>query len=587
MPRAGGSSSSRARLRQLPEPRRRAAAIVARVRPHAVEAAAVGWVALAAARRRIGRGAGERRDPADVAELAAAVLGPSLITDGVRVLGPEADAVAALLADRWPQARALSSPADVGAQDAAVVLGLERLGSREAARQLAALHHARLVVVLTPVWPEGRAAAMAGAPIRTLRSRRWWLARAAEAGLTPALELRTPLARAGSVVLEPRPADPPPAPRPVARTRPEVVARINDDLSLGNSFAWISASIALGLADLGVPVSIAPTELSTSFDAERRERLAGLIERGPAPARVDAEIGWTHFWPQYQRPLGGRVPLALFAINYCFRGNDPAAFDPWLRQLVASPQPLAPISTFCRDVLLDAGVPAERLRIVPMGVTDGITASDGGMLPGARRLRLLHVTNAADLERNGTQLALDAFAAAFDPSDDVTLVVRDYGNYARDTDLAARALAGRGYDVRYWPVFFPQHRLGGFLGAFDALVAPFRGEGFGVKVLDAMACGLAPICPFFGGPRDFLDDDAAFRLDHELAPVRAGYDSDRLALGNEPQWAEPSADALATALRTALEAPDELERRGRRARERALGGFTWHHTAERILALLD
>jgi glycosyltransferase involved in cell wall biosynthesis len=366
-----------------------------------------------------------------------------------------------------------------------------------------------------------------------------------------------------------------------------VVVRIADDLSLGNSFAWITASIALALTDLGVPVSIAPTELSASFDAERRERLETLVEHGPAPARVDAEIGWTHFWPQYQRPLGGRVPLALFAINYCFRGSDPAAFDPWLRKLVASPQPLAPISTFCRDVLIDAGVPPERLRIVPMGVTDGVTATDGGALPGARRLRLLHVTNADDPERNGTPLALDAFAAAFDPDDDATLVVRDYVNYAPHTEAAAQALTSRGYDVRYWPVFFPQHRLGGFLSAFDALVAPFRGEGFGIKVLDAMACGLAPICPFFGGPRDFLDDDAAFRLDYKLAPVGAGYDSDRLALGNDPQWAEPSTDALVAALRTALDAPEELERRGRRARERAHGGFTWHHTAERIVALLD
>jgi glycosyltransferase involved in cell wall biosynthesis len=389
-------------------------------------------------------------------------------------------------------------------------------------------------------------------------------------------------------VFEPRTAAAPvPAPPPApSRPRPEVVVRIHDDLSLGNSFAWISASIALALSDLGVSVSIAPTALSASFDPERAERLRTLVEHGPAPARVDAEIGWTHFWPQYQRPLGGRVPLALFAINYAFGGRDPAAFDPWLRQLLASGQPLAPISAFCRDVLADAGVAQERLRIVPMGVTDGIPGAEPGRVPGVRRLRLLHVTNAADVERNGTDLALDAYAAAFEPGDDVTLVVRDYGRFAPDLARRAQSLAEGGHDVRYWPAFFPQHRLGRFLGAFDALLAPFRGEGFGIKLLDAMASGVAPIAPFFGGPRDFLHEDAAFPVAYDLAPVREGYDAERLELGNDPRWAQCRPEALAAALRAAYEDPEEVARRGDRARERALGGFTWRHTAERIVALL-
>jgi glycosyltransferase involved in cell wall biosynthesis len=557
----------------------------ARARLRAGEAARIPWQAGAGVRRAVAR-----REASPGAEALAALardaLGSGLAAGPVRVLGSGAAEVAAQLAAAGRPATAVTSPGD-----AVVLLDLHRLAPRASARRLRDVAHAGLVVLLAPLWPAGRADALADGGVRTLRSRHWWTARAAAAGLAPALELRTPAAAARCLVFEPRvpaPAAPPDVPRrPAGRSRPEVVVRIHDDLSLGNSFAWISASIALALADLGVPVSIAPTELSASFDDERRERLRELVERGPAPARVDAEIGWTHFWPSYRRPIGGRVPLALFAINYAFTGRDPAAFDPWLRQLVASEQPLAPISGFCRDVLADAGVADERLRIVPMGVTDGIPGAGAGELPGGRRLRLLHVTNAADVERNGTDLALDAFAAAFAPGDDVTLVVRDYGRFAPELALAAEGLTGRGYDVRYWPVFFPQHRLGRFLGAFDALLAPFRGEGFGIKLLDAMACGVAPIAPFFGGPRDFLDDDSAFRVAHDLAPVREGYDAEQLELGNGPQWARCRPDALAAALRAAYEDPEAVARRGARASERALGGFTWRHTAERIVALLD
>ena len=184
------------------------------------------------------------------------------------------------------------------------------------------------------------------------------------------------------VLGRPRPAAPRAASPPVAPSGFHV--RICDDLSRPTSFTWISASIALALARIGVRVSIAPTELSASIEPERRRALEALVERGSAP-RATAEVGWTHFWPEYRRPLGGEQPLALFAVNYAFAESSLDGWDPWMRGLVEGSQPLGPISTFCAEVLSSAGVGEERLDVVPLAPTEGVTDAEPAELPGPAR----------------------------------------------------------------------------------------------------------------------------------------------------------------------------------------------------------
>jgi glycosyltransferase involved in cell wall biosynthesis len=435
--------------------------------------------------------------------------------------------------------------------------------------------------LLVPVWPRGRRAVAAGA--RTLRRAEWWYEAATRSGLEPWVELRREAEGHACLALGPPRAQTVTSPAPRRRSsRPGLHIRIHDDLSRGTSFAWVSASIALALEADGVSVSIAPTEVTRSIAPARRRNLDALMERGRAPAAT-AEVGWTHFWPQYRRRLGGEHPLALFAVNYGFARADRAAWDPWMRALVDGDAALGPISSFCGDVLAAAGVGAERLDVVPLAATDGIAARDPAELAQARALKLLHVTNAADPLRHGTDVALAGFEQAFTPADDVTLVVRDYARANPEVARRVARLADAGYDARYWPVFFPEHRLATFLSAFDVLLAPFRGEGFGIKLLDAMACGVPVIAPHFGGPVDFLTEASGYQVPHRLAQVEAGYDAEGLGLGNGPLWAEIAPVDVARRLRDAHDDPDGRGSRGEAAR-RVAGGFSWERTARAIVA---
>ena len=101
-----------------------------------------------------------------------------------------------------------------------------------------------------------------------------------------------------------------------------------------------------------------------------------------------------------------------------------------------------------------------------------------------------------------------------------------------------------------------------------------------------MACGLPVVGPRFGGPADFLDDDAAYLVPHRLEPVRAGADAALLALGNRPLWAETAAADVAARLRECRDDPAERARRGEAARGVA-ARFTWERTARAIVASVE
>lgn len=99
--------------------------------------------------------------------------------------------------------------------------------------------------------------------------------------------------------------------------------------------------------------------------------------------------------------------------------------------------------------------------------------------------------------------------------------------------------------------------LPGFLGGAMLVAYPSHGEGFGLPVLEAMACG---------------------------APVLT---TQRLSLpevgGDAVAYTEPDSDAIAVALTSLLDDPDRRAVLGEAGHQRSLE-FTWAHSAEAHLA---
>ncbi len=300
------------------------------------------------------------------------------------------------------------------------------------------------------------------------------------------------------------------------------------------------------------------------------QRWATDAGTAPAPLPRVADVEVRHQWPpDFTPPASGHLAL----VQPWEFGSIP---EDWVQPLQAVVDELWVPSQFVRRMYLDAGLEADRVKVVPNGVDldrfrpDGPTLDALGSAEG--RTRFLFVGGV--IPRKGIDVLLSAWVRAFAGRDDVELVVKDYGAdgiYRRgDRSEVARLAEDRnGPPVVHLTESLTDAEIEALYRSCDVLVHPYRGEGFAMPVLEAMASGL-PVIVTAGGPTDeFCPADAGWRLRssrREFASRELG----RFTLV-APAWElEPDVEHLVELLQTALDAgPQERARRGALGRDAA------------------
>jgi hypothetical protein len=231
-------------------------------------------------------------------------------------------------------------------------------------------------------------------------------------------------------------------------------------------------------------------------------------------------------------------------------------------------------SAFVRDMYVSSGVAADRVHVVPNGVDLEVYAPDGPRLDlgddAPRGTRFLFVGGA--IGRKGIDVLLSAWSEAFPDREDVSLVVKDFGadGVYRGGDRAELArLAAADPRVTHLTRTLADDEVAALYRAADVLVHPYRGEGFAMPVLEAMACG-RPTIVTAGGPTDeFCPEEAGWRIPSRRALI-PGREVSGMPLAADGWMLEPDRDALVALLRAAADAgPDERARRGAAARAAA------------------
>lgn len=85
----------------------------------------------------------------------------------------------------------------------------------------------------------------------------------------------------------------------------------------------------------------------------------------------------------------------------------------------------------------------------------------------------------------------------------------------------------------------------------DAYVLPSRGEGWGIPHFDAMGFGLPPIAVNWGGPTEFITEDAGWLVDSHMSPCFDMPHPHSFMYTGKDNWAEPHMDSLRAAMREA------------------------------------
>ena len=244
-------------------------------------------------------------------------------------------------------------------------------------------------------------------------------------------------------------------------------------------------------------------------------------------------------------------------------------------------------SAFVRDGYVASGMPPGIVDVVPNGVDLERFAPEGSARaidgPGAgAACTFLFV--GGTIWRKGIDVLLAAWARAFGPGDDVRLVVKDFGVDSAYKGQTAgedvRALAARAdvAPVTYLTEDLPAAELPALYRAADVVVVPYRGEGFCLPALEAMACGVPVIHTAAGPTGEFCPPDAGWPLQSRRVTFEARTYAGPTA---GPACAlEVDPDVLAGALRAAAGAgPDARDERGAHAR-RAAERMSWAAAAD-------
>jgi glycosyltransferase involved in cell wall biosynthesis len=239
-------------------------------------------------------------------------------------------------------------------------------------------------------------------------------------------------------------------------------------------------------------------------------------------------------------------------------------------------------SQWGRGVLVSNGLAAGRVRVVPEGVDASVFRPVPEGQQDAPVFRFLCVAKWE--ERKGTAELVRAFREEFHSGEPVELVM--HCGAALNTGAAVRrALAGDcpGRSPRIVctePASLPC--LVALMQSCHAFVLPTRGEGWGLPILEAMACELPCIVTGYSGLTEFAHDENCFLVRiAERVPVRDPEYYDPAVDWGE--WARPDAAHLRSLMRLVYEDRPAAKAKAKRARDEAARFWSWSRAAHEAM----
>lgn len=350
------------------------------------------------------------------------------------------------------------------------------------------------------------------------------------------------------------------------------------------SLAILNREMARSLLAAHLPVSLKATEgygdLVPSADfLEREPVLADAWRRGQSVAYPDIVL--RNLYPPRTDDMRGR--LNLF---HNWGWEESAVPADYIACFNRDLNGLTVMSHFVRKVLEDHGVKIP-IRVVGVGVdhrSAGWRESSLSQGRGRRRgvFRFLHLSSG--FPRKGVDVLLKAYAQTFVDADPVELIVKTFPNPHQDLERQLRELRAaypRCPDILWINRDLSDDDLTALFQDCDALVAPSRGEGFGLPLAEAMWHGKPVITTAYGGQMDFCDAQTAWLIDYQFAWARSHFQL------FDSVWAEPDAGHLSALMMEVFRADSaSLLAKTTAARERIVRDYRWSSVRERTVAAI-
>ncbi|MGO9021210.1 MAG: glycosyltransferase family 4 protein [Syntrophobacteraceae bacterium] len=352
---------------------------------------------------------------------------------------------------------------------------------------------------------------------------------------------------------------------------------------VSHSLALVNREFCLQLIDAGCEVSIIPFE-KDNIDPGVDQRFEKIVQRIHKPLSSKADVHFRQQWPPdfNPPPQGHWVMMQLWEY-----GRLPAS---WIEPMSNLVDELWVSSRHVLKTYIASGIPSDRVQVVPLGVNvdQFHPEAQKRSMESSKKFRFLFV--GGGLWRKGVDLLLDAYRGTFSSRDDVVLVIKDLPQEKFYIDQGVGRIIRsiqkdpNAPEILHMQTVLEPGELPGLYTASDCLVHPYRAEGFGLPVLEAMACGVPVITTEGGSTDDFCSPGQVFLIPSR----RREFNPKDIELAGGAGWVlEPDLSALKAHMREVFENNKVAKERALSVSEHVRSHHGWEEVSRKLIARIN
>lgn len=239
-------------------------------------------------------------------------------------------------------------------------------------------------------------------------------------------------------------------------------------------------------------------------------------------------------------------------------------------------------SEYTKEGYIRSGISPELIFTFPLGYDPDVYHLHGPQLAIKTNKKFKFLFVGGTIYRKGIDVLLQAYLNAFSCNDEVCLIIKDHGgntHYQGQTQLTqivAAQNAPNAAEIIYLNNDMSPYELASLYRACDCLIQPYRGEGFGLPILEAMACGIPPIIPNLGPAIEFTTEETSFRVPSKIQYFES-FDLDTVL---PVELISIESDILSQIMRDAFNHPNLVIQKGMCASRHVSESFTWDKIAK-------
>ncbi|WP_210367632.1 glycosyltransferase family 4 protein [Bacillus sp. REN3] len=301
---------------------------------------------------------------------------------------------------------------------------------------------------------------------------------------------------------------------------------------------------------------------------------------------AEPDVTISHQWPpDFSRPKTG--------LSICMQPWEFGAIPrDWYIPMKYWMDEIWVYSSWNKESYVRSGIPESKVHVIPLGVDGHVFHQDAEprAFEAPSSFKFLFV--GGTIGRKGIDILLRAYLNEFTAEEDVCLIIKDTGtkSFYKGITLEKMILEAMSEPtnprIKYIDAQLSGEELAGLYKGCDCLVHPYRGEGFGLPIAEAMACGLPAIVPDKGSSQDFCSEETAFFIpstEVAIAEKRIG----NLETIDHPWWLSIKPEDLQKTMRTVFGNRTLAREKGKKASEHIRASFTWEKSSERISGRIE